>query len=41
MPNDTCNILVSESFKSQLDEAKGSLSYTEYIQDLILEHDSE
>ena len=40
MPNDTC-ILVSESLKSQLDNARGVLTYTQYIEQLISENDSE
>ncbi len=41
MPNDLCKILVSQSSKTLLDNAKGDLSYTQYIEQLILENDSE
>ena len=41
MPNDICKILVSEDLKSIIDNAKGDLSYTVFIAQMIYEKDSE
>jgi len=41
MPNDLCTILVSESSKTLLDSAKGDLTYTQYIEQVISENESE
>ena len=41
MPIDLCTILVSESSKTLLDSARGDLTYTQFIEKLILENDSE